>query len=313
LGDLSGVTALPLLIAVGDPAGIGPEVSVKALASLDLGNVILVGCKSSIQAEASRVLGRLLPVIDSIRSVPEWSVYEPPLGGDGAVEVASIRVAAEACLAGNGRALVTGPIHKGRLAAKGFKFKGHTDFLGAIAGTEPVMAFAGGHLRVALVTAHVPLCQVPELATEERVTRVITCANQALLSLGIERPKLALCGVNPHAGEGGVIGDDEISNLNPAVMAARSMGLNVELPVAAENAFRSLNSRDCDMVVAMYHDQALPVLKLLAFGSLVNWTIGLPFVRTSVDHGTADDIVGKDIAEPSSMTAAIELALNLTA
>jgi 4-hydroxythreonine-4-phosphate dehydrogenase len=175
------------------------------------------------------------------------------------------------------------------------------------------MAFAGGHLRVALVTAHVPLCEVPGLATTERVGRVITCANDALISLGITQPKIALCGVNPHAGEGGVIGDDEIYKINPAVVAARARGLNVELPVAAENAFRALNGGQCDLVVAMYHDQALPALKLLGLGSLVNWTLGLPFVRTSVDHGTADDIAGQDRANPSSMTAAIELAITLTA
>jgi len=297
---------------VGDPAGIGPEVSIKAIASIELKNVILIGCLKSIQGESLRLLDRELPVVKSISAVSDWSVYEPALGADVSVEVAAIREAANACEAGTGRALVTGPIHKGRLAAKGFDFKGHTDFLGAISGVEPVMAFAGGHLRAALVTAHVPLCRVPALTTTQRVSRVITCANDALLSLGIKNPRLALCGLNPHAGEGGVIGEDELSKINPAVAVACDKGIDVSLPVAAENAFRSLNNGDCDMVVAMYHDQALPILKILGFGKLVNWTLGLPFVRTSVDHGTADDIAGQGLGDPNSMNAAIELAINLT-
>lgn len=307
-----GVDSPPLLIAVGDPVGIGPEVSVKAVEALGFKNVILVGSLDKIQSESVRTLGQELPVVSSIRPVSTCSVYEPPVGDDVAIEVASIRVSAQACMRGEGRAIVTGPIHKARLAAKGFRFKGHTDFLGSISGAEPVMAFAGGHLRVALVTAHVPLGSVPSLANRERVGRVIKCANDALISLGLDRPRIALCGVNPHAGEGGVIGVDEEINLIPAVRDAQATGLNVALPVAAENAFRSLNSGECDMVVAMYHDQALPVLKILGFGSLVNWTLGLPFVRTSVDHGTADDIAGQNKGSPSSMIAAIELAVGLT-
>jgi 4-hydroxythreonine-4-phosphate dehydrogenase len=219
-------------------------------------------------------------------------------------------LATQACLDGRADALVTGPIHKARLHAAGFEYPGHTDFLGHLCGVEnPVMGFVGGSLRVCLVTVHLPLSQVAQAITASRVLYTLQVANQALKdSLGIERPRLLVCGLNPHAGDQGLLGREEIEQIQPACAHAQAMGLRVEGPVSAEAAFRMMLAGQADMVVAMYHDQGLAPLKLVDFGRSVNWTMGLPIVRTSVDHGTADNIAGQGIADPSSMLAAIELA-----
>jgi 4-hydroxythreonine-4-phosphate dehydrogenase len=209
---------------------------------------------------------------------------------------------------------VTGPIHKGRLGSRGFRFKGHTDFLGHLCGVdEPVMAFVGNSLRVVLVTVHIPLRTVAETVSEERVLRVLRIADRALAEqLGLERRRLLVCGVNPHAGERGDMGTEEEETIHPAVALARQEGIDARGPMSAEAAFHLTGKGDGEMVVAMYHDQGLLPLKAVHFGHSVNWTLGLPIVRTSVDHGTADDIVGKGIADPASFLAALALAERLT-
>jgi 4-hydroxythreonine-4-phosphate dehydrogenase len=229
-----------------------------------------------------------------------------------AVEWAAVVDGAQLCLDGGGRALVTGPIHKARLAAVGFPFKGHTDLLADITGCPGVvMAFVGGAVRVALVTVHVPLREVPGLITPERVEEVIRhCLWELQNRLGIERPRITVCGLNPHAGESGLLGDEEIRAIAPAIARARAAGIDVRGPISAEAAF--MHPEDADLIVAMYHDQGLVPLKRVDFGRTVNWTMGLPFVRTSVDHGTADDLVGTGRARCDSMAAAIRLALVLS-
>ncbi len=301
-----------LLLTPGDPAGIGPEVAVAALLRSGQ-DAVVVGAAEPFSTQA-RKQGLAVVQVDTIepgkgvRLLVPTDQHEP-------VEVASIRLAVGACLDGRADALVTGPIHKGRLAARGFRHPGHTGFLGALCGTdEPVMAFVGGTLKAALVTTHLPLSQVPAAITRSRVLKVLRIAQRALaLDLGIAHPQIAVCGLNPHAGEGGLLGMDELERIQPACNDARAQGIAIHGPMSAETAMRWGATGRVHMVVAMYHDQALTTLKTLDFGASVNWTLGLPIVRTSVDHGTADDIAGKGLADPGSMVAALELARRIVA
>ena len=262
-----------------------------------------------ILAEAARQ-GVSVKSITSLEQAGQGMSLLPPSAGEEPVEVRSIRFAADACLAGRARALVTGPIHKARLAGQGFGFPGHTDFLGELCGVEqPVMAFVGRRLRVVLATIHMPLAQVPHAITREGLLHVVRTAHAALRDqLGIPEPVLVVAGLNPHAGDQGVLGGDELDLIGPVCDELRAEGLRVCGPCSAEAAARDAAEGRADMLVAMYHDQGLVPLKVLDFGHSVNWTLGLPIVRTSVDHGTADDIAGKGIADAGSMLAAMVLA-----
>lgn len=265
--------------------------------------------------EQAAAIGVPVQVVDGLRPADApgaLSIYEPV--GEEPVEVRAIRAAVGACLDGRAGALVTGPIHKERLAAQGFGYPGHTDFLGHLCGAErPVMAFVGGSLRVALVTVHLPLLKVPAAVTREAVLHVLQVVQRASLDqLGLRAPRIGVCGLNPHAGDGGLLGREEIDHIAPAVQLAREQGIDARGPVSAEAAFRQAADGAVDWVIAMYHDQGLAPLKLVDFGRSVNWTLGLPIVRTSVDHGTADDIAGKGIARPEAMNAALALADRLT-
>lgn len=292
-----------LVITPGDPVGVGPEVTAKALASLG-GDVdaVVVGhpsCRAWLEREG----------VDA-------AFHATGTGAEPA-EVEALRLAVAWCRQGRADALVTGPIHKARLAAQGFAHPGHTTFLGELCGIErPVMAFVGGAVRVALVTVHVPLAQVSTLLTEDGVVHTVRTAHRALVDqLGIAAPRLLVCGLNPHAGDDGLMGDEEARVIRPAVLACQREGIDARGPVSAEAAFRMALQGEADLVVATYHDQGLAPLKALdalTGDGAVNWTLGLPIVRTSVDHGTADDIAGQGIADPRSMRAAIELAVTLT-
>ncbi len=295
----------PLIITAGDPAGIGPEVAVKAARQLDV-RAVIVG-----QREALQKWGPELPLVDAISEIEGLCLLEPS-AGDEPIEVAAIRFAVDACLSGRGAALVTGPVHKGRLAQQGFEYTGHTDFLGALCGVDPMMAFVGAGLRVGLVTTHIPLMSVSQAITTERLARCIRLCDQGLKRLGLGRRRLVVAGMNPHAGEEGLLGSEEEEIIKPVCRALCQEGLDLVGPIAAETAFGLLQRGEADMLLAMYHDQGLPPLKMVAFGQLVNWSLGLPLIRTSVDHGTADDIAGQGIADPNSMKAAIELALQLS-
>lgn len=290
-----------LVVTPGDPRGIGPEVTVRALASRqDAGDpvdAVIVGDEAALRRSGWR------------------GGVEDPGDEPEPVEIRALRRAVELLRAGEADALVTGPIHKERLAARGFAYTGHTDFLGALFGVDPVMAFVGGAVRVVLVTVHVPLARVPSLLSIDRVLRTLHVAHAALREqLGMEQPRLFVCGPNPHAGDGGVLGQEDLTVVAPAVERARADGIDATGPVSAESAFRAAVLGDCDMVVAMYHDQGLAPLKALGaagLGASVNWSLGLPVIRTSVDHGTAYDLVGTGRADPSSMEAAIRLAEEL--
>lgn len=303
----------PLVLTPGDPRGVGPEVACKALADWTGRRVVLVGARGALDpwAEAS---GLTLASVSRVADAPASGVAVlDPGGAAEPVEVASIREAVRACLSGEAAGLVTGPIHKHRLAEQGFGFPGHTYFLGHLCGVaEPVMAFAGGSLRVSLVTQHLPLRDVADALSVDRVLHVLRVSHAALHGeLGLLSPRLLLCGVNPHAGDEGLLGREELEVIGPAADLARAEGLDVVGPVSAEAAFLAAREGRGDMVVAMYHDQGLAPLKLVDFGRSVNWTLGLPMVRTSVDHGTADDIAGQGVADPGSMTAALRLAARL--
>jgi len=288
----------PLVVTPGCPVGIGAEVTAAALARVEVGEVWVVGDAAAIHRAGLRERSGL-------------RIVQPPPTAE-PVEIAAIRWATASCLAGEARALCTGPIHKARAAARGFAFSGHTDFLAHLCGTEePVMAFVGGNVRVALVTVHVPLRAVPPLITEAAVLHTLRVVHEALTrQLGLTAPRLAVCGLNPHAGEGGLLGHEEELAITPAVRRACAEGIAAHGPVSAEEAF--MHPEDADLIVAMYHDQGLAPLKRVDFGRSVNWTMGLPIVRTSVDHGTADALVGTGRARSDSMQAALRLADQLS-
>jgi len=279
-------------------------VAVRAARRLGL-DVVLVG-----ELEAMRAQSPDLPVVHALNEGTGPRLLAPPPGAE-PVEVRAVRWGAQACAEGRGRALVTGPIHKARLAAAGFVHTGHTDLLGAMFGVDPVMAFVGGAVRVALVTVHIPLQAVSAAVTVPRVLHTLRVTDRALRTqLGLQAPRLAVCGLNPHAGDGGVLGREELEVIGPAVAAAREEGIDARGPISAETAFAEPDASD--LVVAMYHDQGLVPLKWVDFGRTVNWTLGLPIVRTSVDHGTADALVGTGRARSDSMEAALRLAVQLT-
>jgi 4-hydroxythreonine-4-phosphate dehydrogenase len=269
-------------ITLGDPAGIGPEVVAKALASGKLSKQfdyeVLGDARTRRRADAV-----------------DWVVQ-----------------GARRCLAGELDALVTAPLSKQLLRDAGYRFAGHTELLAHLSGTKKfAMMLVGGPLRVALVTIHVPLARVPRLLSAAKILNVIELSHQACRQFGIRRPKIGVAGLNPHAGEDGLLGGEERRLIAPAVRRAVRKGLDVTGPWPADTLFHQAYHGRFDAVVAMYHDQGLAPLKMIAFDTGVNLTLGLPFVRTSPDHGTAFDIAGKGKARPDSMIAAINLAARL--
>ena len=291
----------PLFLSYG--MGIGPEVSLHAVFSQPWSlPIVLIGRRSSLK---------------STKDIPIWNPEAPaavswfPLeDSDEVAEVRAIRLGAQFCLTAKGSALVTGPIKKKKLVSKGFSFYGHTDFLGHLCGSpRTVMGFVGGVFRVCLATTHIPLMKVGENLS---VSGLIASAEIALSALrnevGIPNPRLGICGLNPHAGEGGVLGREEIDIIEPACNALRKKGHAIVGPISAETAFLMARNKKVDMIMAMYHDQGLAPLKAVDFGQSVNWTLGLPIIRTSVDHGTADSLVGTNTADCGSMISALKWA-----
>jgi 4-hydroxythreonine-4-phosphate dehydrogenase len=225
----------------------------------------------------------------------------------------TLRRAVRGCLDGEFAAMVTGPVHKAVLNRAGYRFSGHTEFIAAQCGnTVPVMMLANRTLRVALVTTHLPLKQVCDAVTAARLKHVITVVHHDLISrFGIHTPRLLVCGLNPHAGEQGYLGREETEIIEPALGELRAAGLDLIGPVPADTAFTPDSLQGVDAVVAMYHDQGLPPLKAQGFGETVNITLGLPLIRTSVDHGTALELAGTGKARPDSLLAAMDFAYRL--
>ena len=306
-----------LALSVGDPAGIGPEIVLRALAAAERpeADCVVYGPMAAL-LERSRRFGLSLPRDLGARVVDIPAEHPIALGKTSA---AGGRAAAEAVLraardAREGRvdALVTAPLNKESLHAAGYPWPGHTEMLADAAGTRDVaMMFVGGGLRVALLTIHRALRSVPDALSADEVRRVARLVHRELPRFGAGRRRLALCGVNPHAGEAGLFGDEEARVLEPAVASLQGEGIDLQGPFPADSLFVRAVRGEFDAVLACYHDQGLIPVKLQAFGRAVNVTLGLPFVRTSVDHGTGFDIVEQGIADPGSLVEAMTVAAQL--
>jgi 4-hydroxythreonine-4-phosphate dehydrogenase len=313
------VSGLPprLALTVGDPAGIGPEIVLKALAQGRPPAGVSVYGPADTLADRARRFGLAWPIA-GVRMVdigPAGEVVPgrpSPAGGRAAA--AAVLAAARDAMAGRVDALVTAPLNKESLAAAGHPWPGHTEMLAEAARCGDVaMMFVGGGLRVALVTIHRSLRSVPDAVTADEVLRVVRLVHRQLPALGAATRRIALCGLNPHAGEGGLFGREEMDVLSPAVGRLREEGIDVTGPLPADSLFVRASRGEFDAVVALYHDQGLIPVKLVSFGQAVNVTLGLPFVRTSVDHGTGFDIVDEGTADAGSLRAAMELAATLVA
>jgi 4-hydroxythreonine-4-phosphate dehydrogenase len=323
-----------IAISLGDVTGIGPEVTLKALvadATSDHFRYLLIGDDAST-LHLNHALGINLP-LEPFRGgagAGRFFLHNPldqPLAADLAcgssaaadAALASLTDGARRCLRHEMDALVTAPLSKESVLRAGHKFIGQTEFLTQLAGAKATAMMLLGHddrdrwLRVVLATTHLPLKRVAEQLRAESIEAVISLAARAGRDLDLPRCRIAVCGLNPHAGEGGKMGDEEITIIKPVVEAAQKRGLDVTGPLSADTLFHYAYRGDYDVVVAMYHDQGLAPLKMVAFESGVNWTLGLPFIRTSPDHGTAYDIAGQGKADPSSMCAALRLARQLAA
>lgn len=315
--SLSEAPAAPLRLAVtpGEPAGIGPEL----VASLACTPV--AGCEMWVLADA-RLFG-LTPSDAPQALKPGWWLVHHPLSSavtpgvpspdNAGYVLATLDTAIEGCQSGRFDAMVTGPLQKSTIAASGIEFSGHTEYLAQqCGGLRPVMLLTDGELHVALVTTHLPLRAVPDAITEASVLEALEILHHDLQArFGIARPRLLVCGLNPHAGEAGLLGHEDDAYILPAINRARAAGIEAVGPVPADTAFTPERLAGADAVLAMYHDQGLPVIKARGFGGIANVTLGLPIIRTSVDHGTALDLVGRGVASDSSLATAIDVARRL--
>jgi len=307
---------------MGEPAGIGPEVAVKAFSALggevDGRRLCLVG-DPDIFRGAAQAAGLEAPPADALLQTGHNVQAQPgrPRPENAEAVTGAIAYAVRAAQAGEAAGLVTAPIHKAALIQAGFGFPGHTEFLSSLTGAKrPVMMLTDGTitppLRVVPVTVHVPLRAVPESLTTEKIVAVADIVCDALKrDFGLARPRLAIAGLNPHAGEDGTLGTEDRDIIAPAVAVLRAKGHDAAGPLSADALFHDAARAGYDAVLCMYHDQALIPIKTLAFWTGVNVTLGLPIVRTSPDHGTAFDIAGKGAANAKSMVAAIEMAAQI--
>lgn len=318
---------------MGDPAGIGPEVVLKAVAEEEIRAAcvpVIIG-DAQLLAHTARTLdlqcgyeitrqGETIP-----EHVEEPHIYhldniggfvEPGIesGVAGKAAAGYIEAAVELCAAGAVDAIATAPINKRALFLGGYSFPGHTEFLAHLTGTEEyAMAFVAANLRIVLLSTHVPLSEAIRMVDRDRMVKTINLTHRELRRWGIERPRIAVAALNPHGAEGGLFGVEEASEMLPAIESCRGVDeVNVQGPFSADTVFLRASRGEFDAVIACYHDQAMIPVKCLSFGEAVNVTLGLPFIRTSVDHGTAFDIAGKGLAEHSSMVAAIKLAADLS-
>ncbi len=279
-------------ITSGDPAGIGPEIAAKAAADARVRDV----CEPIVYA-----------AVEPSRFVPGMLSAEA-----GRAAYDTIVAAVRDAQAGKVDAIATAPVNKLAFALAGLPWRGHTDLLGHLTGSrDAVMMFWSQPLKVVLATVHLPLAEVPRALTRDYLEHLITLTARELPAFGIAHPRLAVAGLNPHAGEDGVIGTEERDHIAPAVNAARASGIDVTGPLPGDTVFVRAMRGEFDCVIACYHDQGLIPVKLAAFGHAVNVTLGLPIVRTSVDHGTAFDIAGRGAADPGSMIEAVVLAARL--
>jgi 4-hydroxythreonine-4-phosphate dehydrogenase len=319
----------PIAVACGDFSGIGPEITLKAVAAEirdPQTRFVLIGDRGHL-TRWNRQLGLGLDLSSTAPDTPV-RVLDPrpaplppalppkhPTAAEAALDY--LRAATEGCIGDEFAALVTAPVSKETILRTGIAFVGQTEFLAEACGITDVTMMllgedpAGRWLRVSLATTHLPLRRVADVLDTASIERAIRNSAQACADLGLPRARIAVCGLNPHAGEGGLLGDEEARTITPAINRARQAGLDVTGPLSADTVFHAALTGAYDAVVAMYHDQGLPTLKAVAFATGVNWTLGLTFIRTSPDHGTAFDIAGQGKADPSSMRAAVRLAVTL--
>ena len=325
----------PLLITMGDPTGVGPELIVRALLDGDIdslprpvrviGDVEVLkraGRIFAIDAEVSAASGsicqldfdgRTLEVENASQLHPTALIYGQPDDACGRAMATYIDLAARQCLSGSAHAMVTCPINKAAINASGFHFPGHTELLAERCGVNKVvMMLAGSRLRVCLVTTHLPLAAVAQQLTTTDILATLRITHSALQNhFALPQPRLAVLALNPHGGENGLFGDEEQRLIAPAIAAAQAEGIAADGPHSADTLFHFAVQGSCDAVVCMYHDQGLIPLKLLHFDDAVNVTLGLPIIRTSVDHGTAYDIAGSGKAGTASLCAALHMAATM--
>jgi len=324
---LNGPPLPRLAITAGEPAGVGPELLIRLAATTLPASFIAVTDRGLLERAAERC-GTTIELIDDdgsaqfqrepgtlrIRHVALAALEIPghPDSANASHVLATLAEASDGCIGGRYDAVVTAPLQKSSINDAGIRFSGHTEFFAERAHAEVVMMLASPELRVALVTTHLPLSAVSAAVNGAWLTRTLRIVHAELRDkFGLAAPRIAVLGLNPHAGESGHMGHEEIDTIIPAINALRAEGMHLLGPLPADTAFVPAQRPHYDAVLAMYHDQALPVLKSEAFDRTVNLTLGLPFIRTSVDHGTALDLAGTGTANPASLIAAAEMAIDL--
>lgn len=318
----------PIALTAGEPAGIGPELCVK-LAAVQSEHPCVVIADKQLLLQRAKQIGIALHVQDfqagqkKVVQPGSLQVLHVPLvaachagvldAANSSYVLATLQRAVTGCLKGEFSAMVTAPVHKGIINDAGIAFTGHTEFLAELTRTKAVvMMLVGGGMRVALATIHLPLKDVPAAITAPLLETVLQILQHNLqYRFGIVRPRILVAGLNPHAGEGGYLGREEIEVMIPVLDKLRAQGMNVSPPLPADTLFTPHHLAQCDAVLSMYHDQGLPVLKHASFGLGVNVTLGLPIIRTSVDHGTALDLAGTGSADGGSLLEAIKLAVQM--
>ena len=305
-----------IAVTLGDPAGVGPEIAARLChdaETLERAKLLIVGQRALLEAGAA-ACGLPTPTVDLVETGRSAAIkLGSPSAASGHLAGQFVEKALELVTSGAAQAMATCPISKEALQAAGYSDTGHTTLLARLTGTErPVMMLAGEKLKVVLVTIHTPLKEVPGLLSVKGIVHTALTAHRALREhFGMARPRLAVCGLNPHAGEGGIFGDEEAEIIAPALQELRAAGVEAAGPLPPDTVFWRALKGEFDAVVCMYHDQGLIPLKLLHFEDAVNVSLGLPIIRTSVDHGTAYDLAGTGKASPASLIAAVKLAAKM--
>jgi len=307
-----------IAVTPGEPAGIGPDLAVISVQKKLAKNLIFFADPDLIRSRA-KLLNIDLKIVESDSEVKSNEINIYPTKSNhsftpGELNIVSaeyvlnsIDLAIDFNLKNKSEALITGPIHKGIINQAGIPFTGHTEYLEKKTGSKKtVMVLATDNLRVALATTHLPLSKVPENINQESLRQTITVIHNSIVQLGINNPKILVCGLNPHAGEGGYLGHEEIEIINPLIQDMNKEGFNLLGSVSADTAFTPESLKGVDVVLSMFHDQGLPVLKTLGFKRAINITLGLPFIRTSVDHGTAINLAGTDQVNSGSFEYVID-------
>ncbi len=333
MAQMTPISQRPLVISAGEPAGIGPDICL-LLAKQGFFSTLAQPCvivaDQNLLLQRAKQLGLNITLTEysehqtsdtpkqqnlMIKHVPLVAPCQAKQLNVANVAYVqkTLEIATQGCLNGQFQALVTGPVHKGIINESGFKFSGHTEWLAKKTATSaPVMMLASPQLRVALLTTHLPLAEVPKAITQQRLINCIKVIARDLQKyFNILEPRIIVCGLNPHAGENGYLGQEEQQIITPTIQLLQKQGYRLTGPIAADTAFTEQYLPDADVILAMYHDQGLPVLKYQGFHRAVNVTLGLPIIRTSVDHGTALDLAGSGQANPNSLQAAILLAITM--